>query len=113
MNTPGSFGIVDYSFPMWSKKHVGSWLDAFKPRRSSTSSSTSSSRASSFSMSSRPGPSSRNGSLASLMSMGTVEEQEHLMAEQPKRPAYVPQHAAKSFMKTATSKEIRKNGEIL
>ncbi|CCF39754.1 hypothetical protein CH063_02196 [Colletotrichum higginsianum] len=114
MNTPGSFGIVDYSFPMWSKKHVGSWLDAFKPRRSSTSSSsTSSSRTSSFSTSSRSGPSSRNGSLASLMSMGTVEEQEHLMAEQPKRPAYVPQHAAKSFMKTATSKEIRKNGEIL
>ncbi|KAJ0164054.1 hypothetical protein CTA2_1838 [Colletotrichum tanaceti] len=99
---------------MWSKKHVGSWLDAFKPRRSSTSSSsTSSSRAPSFSMPSRSGPSSRNGSLSSLMSMGTVEEQEHLMAEQPKRSAYVPQHAAKSFMKTATSKEIRKNGEIL
>ncbi|GKT64641.1 hypothetical protein ColTof4_07037 [Colletotrichum tofieldiae] len=96
---------------MWSKKHVGSWVDAFKPRRSSTS--ASSSRSSSFSMSSRSGPNSRSGSLASLTSMGTAEEQEHLMAEQPKRAAYVPQHAARSFMKTATSKEIRKNGEIL
>ncbi|OHE93714.1 hypothetical protein CORC01_10941 [Colletotrichum orchidophilum] len=118
MNTPGSFGIVDYSFPMWSKKHVGSWLDAFKPRRSSSSSSSSSSassssRSSSFSLSSRAGANSRSGSLASLSSMGTVEEQEHLMADQPKRAAYVPRHAAKSFMKTTTSKEIRKQSEII
>ncbi|KAK1980817.1 hypothetical protein LZ30DRAFT_594039 [Colletotrichum cereale] len=119
MNTPGSSGIVEYSFPMWSKKHVGSWVDAFKPRRSSTSSTASTSspspspRTSTFSIFSRSDQSSRSGSVASLSSMGNTEEHEHLMAEQPKRAAYVPQHAAKSFMKTATSKEIRKKGEIL
>jgi len=48
-----------------------------------------------------------------MNTMGNMEENEHLMAGQPKRAAYVPQHAAKSFMSTATSKEIRKNGEIL
>lgn len=121
MNTPGSFGIVDYSFPMWSKKHVGSWLDAFKPgRRSSTSSSStasssapSSPRSATFSLSSRMGSNSRSGSLASLTSMGTMEEQESLMGDQPKQAAYVPRHAAKSFMKTTTSKEIRKQSEIM
>ncbi|KAK1968010.1 hypothetical protein LZ32DRAFT_656922 [Colletotrichum eremochloae] len=100
---------------MWTKKNTGSWVDTFKARRFSTSSTASTSpssspRSSTFSIFSRSGSNSRSGSVASL---GNIEEHEHLMAEQPKRAAYVPQHAAKSFMKTATSKEIRKKGEIL
>ncbi|KAK1998462.1 hypothetical protein LX36DRAFT_710863 [Colletotrichum falcatum] len=105
---------------MFSKKRVGSLVEALNLRRPSTSSTASSSspspspRSSTFSIFSRSGTSSRSGSVASLNAMGRMmEEHEHLMAEEPKRAAYVPQHAAKSFMSTATSKEIRKNGEIL
>ncbi|KAK2062373.1 Rad1-domain-containing protein [Colletotrichum caudatum] len=99
-------------FLMFSKKRVGSWVGTFNARRSSSISTTSSSpslspRSPTFSIFSRSGANSRKGSMASM------EEHEHLMAEQPKRAAYVPQHAAKDFMSTATSKEIRKNGEIL
>ncbi|KAK2029977.1 hypothetical protein LX32DRAFT_692874 [Colletotrichum zoysiae] len=103
---------------MFSKKRVGSWVGTFNARRSSTTSTTSSSpslspRSPTFSLFSRSSSNSRKGSMASMATMGTMEEHEHLMAEQPKRAAYVPQHAAKDFMSTATSKEIRKNGEIL
>ncbi|EFQ25421.1 hypothetical protein CGRA01v4_02607 [Colletotrichum graminicola] len=103
---------------MFSKKRV-SWVGTFNPRRSSTTSTASSSspslspRSPTFSIFSRSGTNSRKGSMASMTTMGNLEENEHLMAEQPKTAAYVPQHAAKSFMSTATSKEIRKNGEIL
>ncbi|KAF6801139.1 hypothetical protein CMUS01_05395 [Colletotrichum musicola] len=110
MNTSTSSGIVDYSFPMWSKKHVGNWLDAFKPRRGSRSSISSSSSGSSSAPSSRK--SSRSSSLASLFSRGTAEEQERLMPE-VKRTPYVPKYAAKSFMRTTTTHEIRINSEIL
>ncbi|OLN81727.1 hypothetical protein CCHL11_06891 [Colletotrichum chlorophyti] len=110
-----SFGIVEYSFPMWSKKHVGSWLDAFKPRQSPASSRTSS-------------PASASSSRRTTGRRGGAPEERELLIvidEEPRRvlttgaslskskSKYMPRHAGASFLKTTTSKEIRKNGEIL
>ncbi|KAF9875769.1 hypothetical protein CkaCkLH20_06701 [Colletotrichum karsti] len=116
MNSFGSCGIVEYSFPMWSKQHVGNWLDAFKPRRNSRSSIYSSS--SGFSSSSASAK-SRSASLSSLFSRAPVDddepERERLVAdEEPvKRKPYVPKYAARSFMRTTTTLEIRAKNEML
>ncbi|TDZ66135.1 hypothetical protein CTRI78_v003194 [Colletotrichum trifolii] len=106
MNTFGSSGIVEYSFPMWSKKHVGNWLDAFKPRRGSRASISDSS---SWTSSRK---NSRSASLSSLFSQGTPEEQQSLM-EPVKKAPYVPKYAAKAHVRTTTTKEIRTNNHML
>ncbi|KAL0935211.1 uncharacterized protein CTRU02_209802 [Colletotrichum truncatum] len=92
-------------------KNSGNWLDAFSSRRGSRSS-ISSSSSGSFSGPSRK--TSRSASLASIFSRGTSEEEERLMVDEPvQRTPYVPRYAAKSYMKTTTTHEIRINSEIL